>query len=32
MNSRIRVNVGLTYKIPMGATGAMQTNHIIRVR
>ena len=32
LNSTIRVNIGLTYKIPMGATGAMQTNHVIRVR
>lgn len=32
LNSVIRVNVGLTYKIPAGATGAITTTHIIRVR
>ncbi|AZI39192.1 RHS repeat-associated core domain-containing protein [Epilithonimonas vandammei] len=32
MNSTIRVNIGLTYKIPMGSIGAMQTHHKINVR
>lgn len=32
LNSIIRVNVGLTYQIPAGSKGAIQTNHIIKVR
>lgn len=31
-NSTIKVNVGLTYKIPMGSIGAITTTHIIPVR
>lgn len=31
LNSTIRVNVGLAYKIPAGATGAIRTTHIIRI-
>lgn len=32
VNSTIKVNVGLTSKIPMGATGAIMTNHVIKVQ
>ncbi len=32
LNSTIRVNVGLTYKIPAGGTGAITTTHIIKIR
>jgi len=32
LNSTIKVNIGLIYQIPAGAKGAMQTNHLIKVR
>lgn len=32
LNSTIKINVGLTYKIPAGGTGAIITTHIIKIR
>lgn len=32
LNSTINVNIGLTYQIPLGARGAIITNHTIKIR
>ncbi len=32
LNSTIKVNIGLKYSIPMGATGTIRINHIIQIK